>query len=653
MDGKRLQRPGFGQPIYIDKSYPQSFRSAVLGWRPEPVTERERSMLAVINALTDKPDWEHKVFDDSIVARWRAEAVYEAPPLRTWTRKTFTTRQGFDDAMFDFCIAELRDKAAVYAEKRFVRILDTAAAVAKSDVIIPAGLRHELVQAVAELLEDVPESKKDWHPGSDGQVLDLVHPSLFPFVYGRSRILGDGRTLGLDDCLAAAGGGETVPRPWVEKVWGSMNNVCRYWDKPLWSNHFQWLPCDVAFTDEGKTRISSYVNNLHPVKQRALYSLIERVMDAALPLWEDILGYTGTDQEPSTYLRVLLDDSYYIYHDKQDDHQGDDGDGGDERKCEYEEDGKDEGDENEKDESDENEEDEGDEGEEDEGDENEEDEGDENEEDEDDEYSDEEEGKELDSDRELIFPSVQPYSHDDSKNVFMDVKANLREQFASQGLQVIVKLANICLTPDKPDYPGGSWHVEGMLNEWICATSIFYYDCDNVTDSYLGFRQNVNPEVLTEKAEGQNDYGGLEFLYSIKQCEASVQNVGRVLTREGRLLAFPNVLQHRVEPFSLQDRSRPGHRKILALFLVDPHQRIISTANVPPQRKDWWSEEILKEGVGKLPTELTELIVSSAEEWPMGMEEAKELRGKLMSERTANMVQVESAVFGQVSFCEH
>lgn len=30
-------------------------------------------------------------------------------------------------------------------------------------------------------------------------------------------------------------------------------------------------------------------------------------------------------------------------------------------------------------------------------------------------------------------------------------------------LQIIVKLANIELTPDKPEYRGGSWHVEGQL----------------------------------------------------------------------------------------------------------------------------------------------------------------------------------------------
>jgi len=29
-------------------------------------------------------------------------------------------------------------------------------------------------------------------------------------------------------------------------------------------------------------------------------------------------------------------------------------------------------------------------------------------------------------------------------------------------LQVLVKLANIILTPERPEYPGGKWHVEGL-----------------------------------------------------------------------------------------------------------------------------------------------------------------------------------------------
>ena len=40
---------------------------------------------------------------------------------------------------------------------------------------------------------------------------------------------------------------------------------------------------------------------------------------------------------------------------------------------------------------------------------------------------------------------------------------DLRKDFGK--LQIIVKLANIHLTPENPTYPGGSWHIEGQLNE--------------------------------------------------------------------------------------------------------------------------------------------------------------------------------------------
>jgi len=43
-------------------------------------------------------------------------------------------------------------------------------------------------------------------------------------------------------------------------------------------------------------------------------------------------------------------------------------------------------------------------------------------------------------------------------------------------VQIIVKLANIQLTPEKSEYNGGSWHVEGMENERIVASGIYYYD---------------------------------------------------------------------------------------------------------------------------------------------------------------------------------
>jgi hypothetical protein len=65
-------------------------------------------------------------------------------------------------------------------------------------------------------------------------------------------------------------------------------------------------------------------------------------------------------------------------------------------------------------------------------------------------------------------------------------------------LQVIVKLANIHLTPENPRYEGGSWHFEGVLNEHICATALYYYDADNVTESRLAFRSISDSEGYSE-----------------------------------------------------------------------------------------------------------------------------------------------------------
>lgn len=43
--------------------------------------------------------------------------------------------------------------------------------------------------------------------------------------------------------------------------------------------------------------------------------------------------------------------------------------------------------------------------------------------------------------------------------VVYKVEQNLREKFKDSGLQVIVKMASIELTPEKPDFPAGGWHV--------------------------------------------------------------------------------------------------------------------------------------------------------------------------------------------------
>ncbi|OCH84948.1 hypothetical protein OBBRIDRAFT_740722, partial [Obba rivulosa] len=70
------------------------------------------------------------------------------------------------------------------------------------------------------------------------------------------------------------------------------------------------------------------------------------------------------------------------------------------------------------------------------------------------------------------------------------------------------------------------------------------------------------------------------------------QPLGSVATKEDLCLAFPNIYQHRIEPFELADPTRPGVRKILCFCLVDPATRIMSTMNVLPQQRTWCDENI-------------------------------------------------------------
>ena len=225
-------------------------------------------------------------------------------------------------------------------------------------------------------------------------------------------------------------------------------------------------------------------------------------------------------------------------------------------------------------------------------------------------------------------------------------------------------------TPEKSTYEGGSWHVEGALNEHICATALYYYSEENVTESHLAFRQSIDTEAMTMKPP-QNEYQSLEEYYGIQNEEAAIQELGQVLTRQNRLLAFPNVLQHSVQPFELADPTKPGHRKLLAMFLVDPHIRVLSTANVPPQNRAWWAEEVRKVNpFNTLAPELFERIIQEVEEFPISWgkpnrthqasrhskslmsipESALEFRDNLMDERGAMTGELNQAMEQVSSF---
>ncbi|KAH7022141.1 hypothetical protein EDB80DRAFT_559855, partial [Ilyonectria destructans] len=115
-----------------------------------------------------------------------------------------------------------------------------------------------------------------------------------------------------------------------------------------------------------------------------------------------------------------------------------------------------------------------------------------------------------------------------------------------------------------------------------------YYDCDNITDCHLDFRTLGDEEDIRSTVEfNQSDHCSINAIFGIENESTKLQEISGVLTRMDRMLFLPNVQQHHVSRFELGDKKNRGHRKIFALFLVDPTVPVISTANVQPQQRDW------------------------------------------------------------------
>lgn len=188
------------------------------------------------------------------------------------------------------CILELRDKAEHFRRTGIIPTLDATFTVAKSDTLVPRELYAALREAFARLQAD-NSSRPDWHPGTNEMAQDLVHPSLYPLVYGRSLFLPE-EVVGVEDAVDKwAGKGEAIPRP---VIWDDEEKEQK---DPYWSTNYQWLPANLKFTPDGGVQFTSYINNLHPTKYADIYRTIEKLIEKALPMWDQCLRIADTDTD--------------------------------------------------------------------------------------------------------------------------------------------------------------------------------------------------------------------------------------------------------------------------------------------------------------------------------------------------------------------
>lgn len=325
--------------------------------------------------------------------------------------------------MCNQCVEELRSQAPVSEERGFTEVFDANAAVYISDTAVDIDTKMALRAGVAPL-ENVRNAVKDWHPGSDGKVLDLVHPSLYPLMYGISRFLREG-IVPLEACVQFSGRGEIISCPRNEEV--------RYG----YSGKHQWLPCEVRLDEKDNAVITSYINNLPPVAHKPLYQAIEQVITRAVPMWKLALYSTLFQYEKP---RIDLQGGGYDHDAAEADYNARYEDGKrtwqrekDERKKEKAQniDNNDCADEV----------------------------GSDDDSDDESYCHDDDDFPDPYQDQYIELPDPETYVRCERKTTEEGL-AKYEQMLAEKKLQVIVKLANIHLSPEKPSYDGGSWHIE-------------------------------------------------------------------------------------------------------------------------------------------------------------------------------------------------
>ncbi|KAG9515128.1 hypothetical protein KCU93_g9583, partial [Aureobasidium melanogenum] len=572
-----LAVPGFGYPLELELHPEDRFTHGIREWFQEPnLTARELAMLSLIDNITDKPSWSTDVFDDRKTSQLAQEALLShliSP--KTW----------------EWCLSELQDKARFFRSTGRILVYNTGVVISKSDLVVDEETRTVIKDELSVL---------------------------------RSSFSSDTATL---DPLS------NTPRQTHRLVDPLLTGV----------------------------RITSYINGLHP-RNHGLYHAIEKLISTSIEPWNDVLIEQGRGRFPTriktygvSYEPPQPDfdrfteagkhpgsESYYAAIEEakaycaQPDYPYDSSD--DEETYPWPE------------------------------------------------YKMPDDwdawcksGEDLSIPMRFKYSGLTHFVHPEPGTAYTyqqwkigqaweairkrksrdhepDVEGRtaqipheayrvaLQESFRQKGLQIIVKIDRTELNPNDPSFPGSDWHVEGLHNEHIVANSMYILEEENTSEPRICFRQ----ETRTSPYEYDHEHDLKAFLqvFAVPYKEQilggsldpppSLQRLGSVGLPVGRLLAWPNVLHHRITPFELVDKTKPGHRSFLTLSLVDPHYRICSTRNVPPQNHEWWADEALSAALPTnvfIPSELIDHIDSFTDNWPISSKEATKVRRKMAKEQ--------------------
>ncbi|KAL3691659.1 hypothetical protein R1sor_005310 [Riccia sorocarpa] len=259
--------------------------------REELMASESGSKEGLKQGIRSKPQWEEKVFDESISKKYKLEAQ----------------EQEISPDLVDIALEQLRQEASYILHGRSDSAAGNSGGSSSSSTLEAlethsvnfdelkksVSSAHDKIQAgeglvesleekgngvwvvdgmVPQQLRDVLETRldaianspnKDFHPNTNDQVQDLIHPSLFPYIEGVSPLLVD-------------------PSLLPEKP------ATSYWNRHYEDSTYQWLPAEFFVDEKGSVKIESYINNLDEKQHGDLYRGIELLFQIFVPLFEKL-----------------------------------------------------------------------------------------------------------------------------------------------------------------------------------------------------------------------------------------------------------------------------------------------------------------------------------------------------------------------------
>jgi len=270
---------------------------------PNEISEsprEEQSVWNICEEITCKKNWYSKVFDDDIVSKWRQEISVQSGHTFDFALKLLrSTAQGVNHrencnwealCMCNDCKDQLKrdilanpedfglsvediedDGTQMFHDDRFpsefpdawercphAHCKCTAPYSTLEDYVdyfprdlIDSDLHIECKSIIAEM---AAQEEIDWHPGSQEQVRDIIHPSMNCYVTG----------------VSVHGNGFVAPN--------CEENV-----------RYQWLPSEFMIDLDGQVHLTSYINNLKADKYPRFIPMVEQVFQRCIPSLEHIL----------------------------------------------------------------------------------------------------------------------------------------------------------------------------------------------------------------------------------------------------------------------------------------------------------------------------------------------------------------------------